>query len=487
MTGIRNAAAGIVFRGDGDEVLLCKRNAQLKFMPGSWVFPGGRIDDQEGTQHVVGADDEQQAVAIHAACREIFEESGLLCVEGRLPSDDEAHAARLRVLENPAEFDVLLNAHGLSIHAADFEPAGVWTTPPMTKIRFHTRYYMYRYRGPYEPRLVEGEMVDLGWVTPAGARREWHEGRRKLPHPVAFVLKNLADENHPDVMGLLRQTSVTHDPKFGRIEFSCGINVLALESTPLPPATHTNCILLGARDLYVIDPGTDEDHEFEHLSTQIDHHLVSGGRVAGVLLTHGHRDHIGAAPFLREKYGAPVFAHPATTHQFRFEVDQFLHDGEIIDVAGDPGWRIKCLFTPGHDPGHVAFLEETTKTLLAGDMVAQMGTVIVAPRIGGNMQDYLDSLQKLKHEDIRMIIPAHGFPIHRPREHLQEIIDHRLEREQKLIDALEDGLRSMNDLIPRVYNDVDESLWPLAEQTLLAHLDRLGHRVDEENRVAMGR
>ena len=106
MTGIRNAAAGIVFRGDGDEVLLCKRNAQLKFMPGSWVFPGGRIDDREGTQHVVGAADEQQAIAIHAACREIFEESGLLCVEGRLPSDDEAHAARLRVLENPAEFDV---------------------------------------------------------------------------------------------------------------------------------------------------------------------------------------------------------------------------------------------------------------------------------------------------------------------------------------------------------------------------------------------
>ena len=485
MSGIRNAAAGIVLRGDTDEVLLCKRNAQLRFMPGAWVFPGGRIDDDEGGQHVVGAESDTQAIAIHSACREIFEESGLLCVSGGLPDHDVVHAARLRVLEDPSEFDPFLKEHRLTINADEFEPAGVWTTPPMTKIRFHTRYYLHRYRGDREPQLVEGEMVDLGWTTPRAARREWQLGQRKIPHPVAFVLKNLADDGHPDVMSSLRQTSVTHEPKFGRIEFICGINVLGLESTPLPPATHTNCILVGDDELYIIDPGTDAEDEFKHLTTQIDHQLIAGGRVAGILLTHGHRDHVGAATLLREKYDAPIHAHPQTTSQLKFEVDHSLEDGQVFEVTGEPGWRLKCLFTPGHDPGHVAFLEESTQTLLAGDLVAQAGTVIIAPHFGGDMQDYLDSLAKLQQEKIDVIIPAHGFPIHKPQEKLQEIVEHRLAREQKLIDALDDGLRAMDDLIGTVYDDVDKSLWMLAEQTLLAHLGRLGHSVDVERVVQL--
>jgi len=69
---------------------------------------------------------------------------------------------------------------------------------------------------------------------------------------------------------------------------------------------------------------------------------------------------------------------------------------------------------------------------------------------------------------------------------LQEIVEHRLAREQKLIDALDDGLRGMDDLIGRVYDDVDKSLWMLAEQTLLAHLGRLGYDVDADRVVQVG-
>ena len=435
MTEPRRAAAGIVMGGDrGAQVLLCKRSPGLRFMPGSWVFPGGRIDTGEGCQHVVGSADGEEATAIHAACREIFEESGLLCVEGELPDRNQARAARLKVLEDPSHFDEFLAEYDLSIDATNFEPAGVWVTPPFVPIRFHTNYYIYQSHGTWEPEVVEGEMVDLKWVSPADARRQWHRHELKLPHPVAYVLRHLSVESHPDLSAALLQTSVSHDPKFGRVEFRCGINVLALESNPLPPATHTNCMIVGDEQIYVIDPGTDYDHEFEHLKVQIEHHLVAGGRVAGVLLTHSHRDHVGAATYLRDEFGVPIWGHVETNRQLDFEVDRFLEDGQVIEVPGDPGWRLKCLHTPGHDPGHLCFLEENTKTLLAGDIVAQMGSIIIAPQLEGNMQHYLDSLSRLLDEDFRVILPAHGLPSARRRRKFRQrlTIDSHVKRNWSL-------------------------------------------------------
>jgi len=487
MTEPRKAAAAIVTGGrDAEQVLLCKRNPELRFMGGSWVFPGGRIDDAEGCQHVVGAACDDEAEAIHAACREIFEESGLLCVKGNLPDRDVARAARLRVLEDASAFDVFLTEHGLTIDAEDFEPAGVWVTPPFVPIRFDTNYYQYHYQGSWHPELIEGEMVDLQWMTPVDARRSWHRNEIKLPHPVAYVLRHLSEESHPNLSAALLRTTVSHDPKFGRVEFRCGINVLALESDPLPPATHTNCMIVGDRELYVIDPGTDHDHEFEHLKVQIEHHLVTGGRVAAVLLTHSHRDHIGAATYLRDQFDVPIWSHAETNRQLGFDVDAFLEDNQVIDVPGDPGWRLRCLHTPGHDPGHLCFLEENTQTLLGGDIVAQMGTIVIAPQIEGNMQHYLDSLNRLLDEEFRVILPAHGLPIGKAKEKIQATIDHRLAREQKLIDALNRGFRSMEDLIAQVYNDVDPSIRPLAEQSLLAHLQKLGHAVNADRMAQSG-
>ncbi len=487
MSEVRKAAAAIVLGGDrGQQVLLCRRNAELRFMPDAWVFPGGRIDDSENCQQVIGADDEHHAAAIHAACREIFEETGLLCVRGELPDHEEVRTARQRTLDEEAFFDEFLLAHDLRIDAADFEPAGVWVTPPFVPIRFDTRYFLCRYTGDREPELIHGEMVDLRWMWPGEVRQQWHRSELKLPHPVAYVLQQMAAEPHPDLMAALRQTTVSHAPKFGRVEFRCGINVLALESSPLGPATHTNCILVGERELYVIDPGAEEEHEFDHLRVQIEHQLALGGRLAAVLLTHSHRDHIGGAEYLRETFGVPVWSHPETNRQLNFDVDGDLHDGQVIEVAGDPGWRLRCLHTPGHDPGHVCFLEERTRTLLAGDMLAQMGTVIIAPQIEGDMQQYLDSLQRLLTEDIHTIIPAHGLPIGKVKQKIQGTIDHRLAREQKIVTALQGGAHTLQQLIAQVYDDVDSSLWPLAEQTLLAHLTRLGHSV-EDGQVSIGR
>ena len=96
----RTAAACILVRGDDDpEVLLARRNPALRFMGGHHVFPGGRIQDGESLNCLANAQDQDHARAILAAVREVFEETGLLCVRETLPSRELLQQARHRVLQ----------------------------------------------------------------------------------------------------------------------------------------------------------------------------------------------------------------------------------------------------------------------------------------------------------------------------------------------------------------------------------------------------
>ena len=105
-----------------------------------------------------------------------------------------------------------------------------------------------------------------------------------------------------------------------------------------------------------------------------------------------HRDHVGGVPHLVARWGVTVAAHPATADRVRglCRVDRTLVDGEVLDLGTR---RLRVVFTPGHTPGHHAFLEETTGLVMAGDLVAGVGTVIVDPD-EGDMVDYLASIAR---------------------------------------------------------------------------------------------
>jgi 8-oxo-dGTP pyrophosphatase MutT (NUDIX family) len=175
----RTAAACILVRGDAEqEVLLVRRNPALKFMGGHHVFPGGRVDDDEPVARVVHAADEEPARAVQAVVREVFEETGLLCVRGSLPSIEELRLARRRLLADELRFSDFLARHGLAIDAADFEPAGEWLTPEFVPIRFQTRYFLHRVRRDQREELMEGEIVGLArGLHPAAACRRGPSAR----------------------------------------------------------------------------------------------------------------------------------------------------------------------------------------------------------------------------------------------------------------------------------------------------------------------
>lgn len=472
----RKAAAVIILSSESTpQILMARRSLTMKFAPGHHVFPGGCLDRKEGGAHVLHAPDQTDAEFIHAAAREVFEETGLLCATGDIPPPETARQARRALHQGEMSFDAILERFSLTIDAGDFIPAGVWVTPVMAPLRFDTRYYLYHYRGGQHPEVVEGEITGLDWLTPATARASWRAGELKLSPPVAYVLQYLAAFELSEALPHLRRNLDRPPGIPGRMEVRCGVHVLPLVTPTLPPATHTNAVLVGERELLVIDPGPTDPEEQDHLVDLLGQFLALDAKLKAVILTHSHIDHVGAAERLRDQFSVPIWAHEGTARQVIFSVDRLLRDNEIVESAGNPPWRLRCIYTPGHDPGHLCLLEETTRTLLAGDMVANPGTVVISDDVGGDMTAYLESLERLLTEDFALLVPSHGVPPRNPHGKIRELIEHRLQREQKIKRALEQGLTAIDELIAAVYDDVSPEVWPLARHSLQAHLRRLGY------------
>jgi glyoxylase-like metal-dependent hydrolase (beta-lactamase superfamily II) len=258
------------------------------------------------------------------------------------------------------------------------------------------------------------------------------------------------------------------------VESRSGVFITALKTPTLPPATHTNCVLVGHEGLFVIDPGSDDEEELARLRKHIDHLMELGASVQAVLLTHSHRDHTGGAQFVRETYSVPVWAHEKTAAQVNFPIDRHIGHGEILESPGDPGWPLRVLHTPGHDPGHLCFFEESTQTLICGDMVANPGSIVVSQASGGDMAVFIESLESLLAVNSRLLIPAHGQAFAEPNNALQEHIDHRLWRENKVKEAYESGHTTMDALLTASYDDAPKQVLPLALHSLKSHLAKLG-------------
>jgi glyoxylase-like metal-dependent hydrolase (beta-lactamase superfamily II) len=237
--------------------------------------------------------------------------------------------------------------------------------------------------------------------------------------------------------------------------------------------TGTGTYIVGRGEVAVIDPGPDLPEHLEALKR-----AVTGERVTHVLVTHTHADHSPLARPFAEAVGAPVLAaRPPGAHaraeakteeddDEAFFPDVVLEGGERVS---GPGWTLEAIATPGHASNHVAFALIEENALFPGDHVMGWSTTVVAPP-DGDMGAYYDSLDKVAAREFATLWPTHGPPVTEPAPFLAAYKAHRRAREHQIIERLEAGPSTIAEMVPVIYAEVDQRLWPAASMSVLAHL-----------------
>lgn len=231
-------------------------------------------------------------------------------------------------------------------------------------------------------------------------------------------------------------------------------------------AQGTNTYLIGKTRLAMIDPGPIEE---SHIQLLLD---TVGDRLGWVIATHTHTDHSPAAKRIAEATGAQVIG--ALVPDNMFQDQTFEPEWEIThdEVLSTEEFTLRAIHTPGHVSNHYCFLLEQESMLFTGDHIMNGSTVVIVPP-SGDMKHYIESLQKLLSYPLSFIAPAHGAIMENPEGVIKWIIDHRLQREQKVVDNMDAEFISLDDLVLKVYDDVDPGLYPMAKLSLSAHLIKL--------------
>lgn len=479
-------ASALILRraSDDDRLFMARRARGMRFFGAVYAFVGGRVDDAD---RALGGDD-QSTVLRSALVREMCEELGLDLRPGRREAVDPDW--RRALIDGRVDWSAACDVADL---AEVGDPVLRLITPAFYPRRFDTWFFLGTLGDRAMGALQPEELDDAGWDTAAGWLDRFDRGEVALAPPNVLTLRairGLPFDEWPDALTALQREIEGPAPQ--PIWNNPAVQLLALRTPTLPPAEHTNAYVIGRDPAYVIDPATPHQDEQRALELALRRAQRDGRRLRAVLLTHHHRDHVGAVSFVRRAFDLPVWAHAETAARVDFPVDRTLADGEHLDLGRGPdgrdGWALECIHTSGHAPGHLCYFEPRYGSLIAGDMVSTVSSVLVDPD-DGDLDDYMASLERLTALDVRIVFPAHGPADARGTKVLTDQIEHRREREAAVLEAVLEGAATVEAVTRRVYVDVPERVLPLAArsvQSILGALERRGRvRVRGDDVVAV--
>jgi ribonuclease/clavin/mitogillin len=483
VSAVAEASSVLLARYPGSaEVFLVERALTLRFMGGFHAFPGGQVHPED---HDLAARLPVPRPSFHvAAVRELFEETGVLLArgdDGSFPSSEPLDPLRQELLAEHLSFAAVLARLGLHLEAQDLIPAGTLVTPPFASARFDTEFYVANLPPGQEAEVWPGELTTGRWTSAEAALRDWYAGSLLLSPPTLALLELLQGQPIAALPRALAPVlKVLATGVIPRIWFSPGVLMIPLRSQVLPPASHTNAYLVGSGPRYLLDPGAADPAEHQRLFAVLDSLPLPAGQapVDGVILSHHHPDHVGAASACARRYAVPILAHPLTARALagQLSIDRLLEDGSSVDLGQAPHgrgrWHLEVLHTPGHAPGHLAFYEPHYRLLFVADLVSTLSSIIVAPP-EGDLPAYLASLRRLREYPARLLLPAHGGVSSRPQFVLDKTLAHRQHREEQLRQALSTSPRTLADLVREIYQGLPVELRPLAELQTLGGLVKL--------------
>ena len=507
----KDASAIVLLNHDQTKVLWARRNPKLRFLGGFHGFPGGKVDDDDSLIKVKNCDNSETAKLIACAVREVFEEVGVLLTRGGNKLTKGQRVSLHNDLINEVfPFSEILETWGLWINAEDFDFWECWTTPEFSPIRFKTRFFTAVCPRKQKPYPAITELQEIEFIEPNKAVDLWARSKVLIAPPVLISLQQLAREFEPlrrrdaefnftkggkeEISNLSKKTSASQrlsgdnlnqncDDHINYIELNSRLICFPLRTKTLPPATHTNCFIVGEKEFVVIDAASKEKSEQAKLFELVDEFIETGGICKEIIVSHLHQDHFGGEMALKdhllEKFGldVPISAHKITAESLKMEVkiEKFIEDEQAFalkDSKGKP-FELKALHTPGHARGHLCFYDEKFGFLLSSDNVVGLGTVVIAPP-EGNMIDYLNSLERMKNlPNLNFLCGSHGSAVFDAKGRIESYIEHRLEREKQILEALKNGAKTPEEIAKIVYENLEPKLFPLAVKSVEAHLAKI--------------
>jgi glyoxylase-like metal-dependent hydrolase (beta-lactamase superfamily II)/8-oxo-dGTP pyrophosphatase MutT (NUDIX family) len=482
----RDASTVILARRTPDggyEVLLTRRPDTMRFMGGNYVFPGGALDESDCSAEIeslsvisppraremIGEDiPPERALGLFCcAARELFEEVGVLLAQDREgkrvdpAAVRERYAGRHREAAQDADaFAVFLRSEGLVLATDALVWHGRLVTPEAAPIRFDARFFVAAMPDGQTLVLDPDEVPEAMWIAPTDAIKGAEAERLPIPIPTMSILQGLSEI--PSFDELLGGARVTREILSAPL--SPLVSYVLAPNPGMMTLAGTNTYVVGRGETVIIDPAVPDPIYIEAVVRE----AANRGAPRLVLLTHMHSDHTGGAEAIVREFGCPVAAWKGALENYAF-VTQAVDDEEKISIGGA---TLRALHTPGHASHHLCYLLEEERSLFAGDVVAGLGTVVIAPP-DGSLADYMQTLARLASLDVTRIFPAHGPTIEDGPGKLAEYISHRKDRERQVIEAMTAGETEIPKMVKRIYTDVDEKLHKVAEMSVLAHLEVL--------------